>query len=321
MGRVSSLSQRQRRKAASKNTLIGAAPAMLELYRQIAQVAPTNVTVLIIGERGSGKELVARTIHERSRRAARIYAAVNCAGVTEQVLESELFGHERGAVGGADSARPGLFEEANGGTVFLDEVGDVPVKMQARLLRVLQDGKVCRVGSTKPIAVDVRLLAATDRELSIDVAQKRLRADLFYRLNAVTLRIPPLRDRGEDILTLARHFVARHAVALGRPVPEISRETWDQLRSYPWPGNVRELENAMLRAVEMSQEPVLRPTDLPRLVSDQQQTIDRDWPTLAELERRYINRVLERTGGNKTQAAAILGVARRTLQRQERDQD
>jgi transcriptional regulator with PAS, ATPase and Fis domain len=191
----------------------------------------------------------------------------------------------------------------------------------ARLLRVLQEGEVCHTGSSKPIAVDVRFLAASNRELSIDVAQKRLRADLFYRLNVVTPRIPPLRDRGEDILALARHFVARHAVALGRPVPEISCETLDQLRSYPWPGNVRELENAMLQAVEMSQKSVLRPADLPPLVSDQQQTIDRDWPTLAELERRYINRVLERTGGNKTQAAAILGVARRTLQRQEREQD
>ncbi len=155
MGRVSSLSQRLRRKAASKNTLIGAAPSMLELYRQIAQVAPTDVTVLIIGERGSGKELVARTIHERSRRSARPCAVANCAGVTEQVLESELFGHERDAVPGAHSARAGLFEHANGGTVFLDEVGDVPVKMQARLLRVLQHGEVCRVGSSKPIAVDV----------------------------------------------------------------------------------------------------------------------------------------------------------------------
>jgi two-component system, NtrC family, response regulator HydG len=320
MGQVSGLSQRLRRKAASKNTLIGAAPAMLELYRQIAQVAPTDVTVLIIGERGSGKELVARTIHERSRRTARACVAVNCAGLAEQALESELFGHERGAIPGAHSARAGLFEEANGGTVFLDEVGDVPIKMQARLLRVLQEGEVCRVGGSKPIAVDVRLLAATNRELSIDVAQKRLRPDLFYRLNVVTIRIPPLRDRGEDIVALARHFVARDAVALGRPVPEISRETLDELRSYPWPGNVGELENAMLRAVEMSQNSVLRPADLPPLVSDPQ-TIDRDWPTLAELERRYINRVLERTGGNKTQAAAILGVARRTLQRQEREQD
>jgi DNA-binding NtrC family response regulator len=294
---------------------------MLELFKQIAQLAPTNVTVLIIGERGSGKELVARTIHQRSRRAARTYAAVNCAGLAEEALESELFGHERGAVPGAHSARPGLFERANGGTVFLKEVGDVPVKIQAGVLRVLQHGEVRRVGSSRPVSVDVRLVAATNRELSIDVAQRRMRADLFYRLNVVTLRIPPLRDRGEDIDALARHFVARHAVALGRPVPEISRETLDQLRSYPWPGNVRELENALARAVATAHTSVLLPADLPPLASDPLQGIDRDWPTLAELERRYINRVLQRTGGNKTQAAVILGVARRTLQRQEREQD
>lgn len=318
MGRVSGLSQRLRSKAAAQNTLIGAAPAMLELYRQIAQIAPTNVTVLIIGERGTGKELAARTIHERSQRAAGTYASVNCAGLAEAALESELFGHERGAVPGAHSSRVGLFEEANGGTVFLDEVGDLPFKMQARLLRVLQDGELCRVGSSKPIAVDVRLLAASNRELSIDVAQKRMRAELFYRLKVVTLRIPPLRDRGEDIIALVRHFVARHAAALGRPVPEISREALDQLRSYPWPGNVRELENTVERALGALQKSVLLAADLPPLVPDQQNAIDRDWPTLAELQRRYISRVLERTGGNKTQAAAILGVARRTLQRQER---
>src|SRR5499427_8839652 len=314
--------QRLRSEAVGKKTLIGTSPAMLELYKQIAQIAPTHVTVLIVGESGSGKELVARTIHERSRRADRPYVAVNCASIAEGLLESELFGHERGAFTGAHSTRLGLFEEANGGTVLLDEVGDVPAKMQAQLLRVLQEGEVRRVGSNSPIPVDVRVLAATNRDLNVDVAEKRMRADLFYRLNVVTLRIPPLRERGDDVIALAHHFVARHAATLGRPIPEIAQETLQRLRSYPWPGNVRELENALARAVAMSQKSVVLPGDLPPLVLGEQgqgQPIDADWPTLAELERRYIGRVLERTAGNKTEAASILGVDRRTLQRQEQE--
>ena len=318
--------QRLRSEAVEKKTLIGTSPAMLELYKQIAQIAPTHVTVLIVGESGSGKELVARTIHERSRRADRPYVAVNCASIAEGLLESELFGHERGAFTGAHSTRLGLFEEANGGTVLLDEVGDIPAKMQAQLLRVLQEGEVRRVGGSSAIPVDVRVLAATNRDLTVDVAEKRMRADLFYRLNVVTLRIPPLRERGDDVVALARHFVARNAATLGRPIPEISDEALKRLRAHPWPGNVRELENAMARAVAMSQRSVLLPGDLPPLVSGEAlapgaQSIDHDWPTLGELQRRYIARVLERTAGNKTAAASILGVDRRTLQRQEQEGD
>lgn len=322
--RLAGENQRLRSEAVGKKTLIGTSPAMLELYKQIAQIAPTHVTVLIVGESGSGKELVARTIHERSRRADHPYVAVNCASIAEGLLESELFGHERGAFTGAHSTRMGLFEEANCGTVLLDEVGDIPAKMQAQLLRVLQEGEVRRVGGSSAIPVDVRVLAATNRDLEIDVAEKRMRADLFYRLNVVTLRIPPLRERGDDVVALARHFVARNAATLGRPIPEISDEVLALLRAYPWPGNVRELENAMARAVAMSQRSVLLPGDLPPLLSGEAsasgaQPIDHDWPTLAEIERRYIARVLERTGGNKTAAASILGVDRRTLQRQEQE--
>ena len=318
--------ERLRSEAVGKKTLIGTSPAMLELYKQIAQIAPTHVTVLIVGESGSGKELVARTIHERSRRADRPYVAVNCASIAEGLLESELFGHERGAFTGAHSTRLGLFEEANGGTVLLDEVGDIPAKMQAQLLRVLQEGEVRRVGGSSAIPVDVRVLAATNRDLTVDVAEKRMRADLFYRLNVVTLRIPPLRERGDDVVALARHFVASNAATLGRPIPEISDEALKRLRAHPWPGNVRELENAMARAVAMSQRSVLLPGDLPPLVSGEAlassaQSIDHDWPTLGELQRRYIARVLERTAGNKTAAASILGVDRRTLQRQEQEGD
>ncbi len=324
--RLAGENQRLRSEAVEKKTLIGTSPAMLELYKQIAQIAPTHVTVLIVGESGSGKELVARTIHERSRRADRPYVAVNCASIAEGLLESELFGHERGAFTGAHSTRLGLFEEASGGTVLLDEVGDIPAKMQAQLLRVLQEGEVRRVGGGSAIPVDVRVLAATNRDLTVDVAEKRMRADLFYRLNVVTLRIPPLRERGDDVVALARHFVARNAATLGRPIPEISDEALEHLRAHPWPGNVRELENAMARAVAMSQRSVLLPGDLPPLVSGEAlapgaQAIDHDWPTLGELQRRYTARVLERTAGNKTAAASILGVDRRTLQRQEQEGD
>jgi DNA-binding NtrC family response regulator len=308
-----------RDEAMGKKALIGTSGAMLELYKQLAQVAPTDATVLITGESGSGKELVARTIHQRSRRVSGPYLAVNCAAIAEGVLESELFGHEKGAFTGAHATRRGLFEDASGGTLLLDEVGDVPHKMQAQLLRVLQEGEVRRVGGTAAIPIDVRVIAATNRDLAADVAEKRFRADLFYRLNVVALRIPPLRERGEDVVALARHFVALHAAQLGRPMPEMSDEALDRIRRYPWPGNVRELENALARAVAMMQRGVLLPGDLPPLVRGDNTTtvpsIDQDWPSLSMLERRYVQRVLERTGGNKTAAATILGVDRRTLQR------
>jgi two-component system response regulator AtoC len=311
--------RRLRDQAVGKKTLIGTSPAMLELYKQLAQVAPTDATVLITGESGSGKELVASTLHQRSRRANGPYLAVNCAAIAEGVLESELFGHEKGSFTGAHAARRGLFEDASGGTLLLDEVGDVPQKMQAQLLRVLQEGEVRRVGGSASIAVDVRVIASTNRDLEADVAEKRFRADLYYRLNVVALRIPPLRERGEDVIALARHFVASHAAQLGRPMPEISDEAMQRIRDYPWPGNVRELENALARAVAMLQRGVLLPGDLPPLVRGEPLSglpaIDHDWPTLSMLERRYVERVLQRTGGNKTAAATILGVDRRTLQR------
>jgi two-component system response regulator AtoC len=311
--------QALRRSTLEDKTLIGASPAMLEVYKQIAQVAPTFATVLISGESGSGKELVARQIHQRSRCADGPFLAINCAALSESLLESELFGHEKGAFTGANALRRGLFEEAHGGTLFLDEVGDVPPKMQAQLLRALQEGEVRRVGGSVPITVDVRLVAASNRDLSVEVAEKRLRADLFYRLNVVTIRLPPLRERGDDAMALARHFIARHSIRLGRPIAELSDEAIECIRQYPWPGNVRELENALARAVAMSQRDVIVPSDLPAVMQASPPTerspVDHDWPTLEALERRYIERVLEKTGGNKTAAATILGVDRRTLQR------
>jgi DNA-binding NtrC family response regulator len=316
--RLASENRQLRADSTRAKTLIGTSPMMIELYKQIAQVAATNATVLLTGESGSGKELVARTIHERSRRANAPYLALNCAAVTESLLESELFGHERGAFTGAQAAHRGLFQVASGGTLLLDEVGDVPLKMQAQLLRVLQEGEVRRVGGVTPIAVDVRVIAATNRDLANDVAEGRMRADLFYRLNVVHIHVPPLRERGDDVVLLARHLLARLAVVLGRPIPDISDEALARLRAYPWPGNVRELENALARALAMSKNRIVLPGDLPPMVEGETApptALDYDWPTLDELQRRYIERVLARAGGNKTEAARILGVDRRTLQR------
>jgi len=304
---------------AGRKILVGTNPVMLELYKQIAHVAPTTATVLITGESGSGKELAARTIHERSLRAARPFVAVNCGALAEGLLESELFGHERGAFTGAHAAHPGLFEAADGGTIFLDEVGDVTAKMQAQLLRVLQEGEVRRVGGSTAIHVDVRVISATNRDLAADVKAGRMREDLFYRLSVVTLHVPPLRDRGEDLITLAYHLVARHAAVIGRPQPHLSDEALYKIRSYAWPGNVRELDNALARAVAMSQHGVILPGDLPELaVASPAATapaMETGWPTLEEVQRRYITRVLEHTGQNKTAAATILGIDRRTIQR------
>jgi DNA-binding NtrC family response regulator len=304
---------------AGRKVLVGTSPAMLELYKQIAHVAPTHATVHVTGESGSGKELIARTIHERSMRAAGPFVAVNCAALAEGLLESELFGHERGAFTGANATRAGLFEAAENGTIFLDEVGDVPAKMQAALLRVLQEGEVRRVGGATTVHVNVRVISATNRDLAADAKAGRMREDLFYRLSVVSLHVPPLRERGDDIVALTQHLIARHAALLGRPMPRLSDEAMLAIRSYRWPGNVRELENALARAVAMSERGVIVAGDLPSHGSDGAATnvpaLEADWPTLDEVQRRYISRVLAHTGQNKTLAANILGIDRRTLQR------
>jgi DNA-binding NtrC family response regulator len=304
----------------ARRTLIGTSAAMIELYKQIAQVAPTNATIYIQGESGSGKELVARTIHERSQRASGPFVAVNCAALTESLLESELFGHEKGSFTGALTTRLGLFEVSDGGTLFLDEIGDVTAKLQAQLLRVLQEGQLRRVGGTQELTVDVRVITATNRDLAAEMAAGRIRADLFYRLSVVTLGVPPLRDRGDDLITLAKHFATRHALELGRSTPELTEATLTALRNRSWPGNVRELENAMARAVAMCQHDVILPSDLPPISHTASgdasgAAIDADWPTLEVLERRYIEKVLARVDHNKTAAAQVLGIDRRTLQR------
>ncbi len=308
---------------ASDAQIVGSAASMISVYKTVAQVAPTTATVLIIGESGTGKELVARAIHAKSPRANKPFVAVNCAALPESILESELFGHERGAFTGATGVKRGLFEEANGGTLFLDEIGEISPKMQVQLLRVLQEGEIRRVGASDTIKVDVRVVAATNRDLKTEVTAGRFREDVFFRLQVVTVKVPALRERKGDIGMLVRHFGNRHAERLGRPVPRIAPEVLEALEAYDFPGNVRELSHIVERAMLLAREGVVTANDLPQEVTRSFQThatsssaaLADDWPTLAVLERRYIDRVLSRTGGNKTRAADVLGIDRRTLNR------
>ena len=299
--------------------VVGRSEAMLQVYKTAARVASTDATVLIQGESGTGKELVARAIHTASPRASGPFVAVDCGAIAEGVLESELFGHTRGAFTGAQAARRGLFEEAHHGTLFLDEIGDVGPNLQARLLRALQEGTIRRVGANDPISVDVRIVAATNRDMDAAVKQGTFRADLYYRLHVVSIRIPPLRERREDIPLLAEHFAQKHGRAEGSAISPEAREL---LVAYGWPGNVRELENAVARALALNPSGVVIPEDLPdaiRLAQAEPVPVPLpqpgDRPTLAELERRYASQVLGETGGNKTRAAEILGIDRKTLYR------
>jgi DNA-binding NtrC family response regulator len=303
--------------------VVGRSEAMLQVYKTAARVAATDATVLIQGESGTGKELVARAIHSTSPRATRPFVAVDCGAIAEGVLESELFGHARGAFTGAQATRRGLFEEADQGTLFLDEIGDVGANLQARLLRALQEGTIRRVGTNEPIAVHVRVVAASNKDLAQAVKEGRFREDLFYRLAVVTIRIPPLRERREDIPLLAEHFAAKHGRAEGAAISTAAR---DHLVAYDWPGNVRELENVVARALALNPSGVILPADLPEHVRSARATdgagggaaaavATQDRPTLAELERRYATQVLQETGGNKTRAAEILGIDRKTLYR------
>jgi DNA-binding NtrC family response regulator len=302
--------------------IVGSAPAMIEVYKTVAQVAPTTASVLIVGESGTGKELVARAIHAKSPRANKPFVAVNCAALPESILESELFGHEKGAFTGAVGVKRGLFEEANGGTLFLDEVGDISPKMQVQLLRVLQENEIRRVGAQETIKVDARVVAATNRDLKQDVADGRFREDLYFRLQVVTVRVPPLRERKQDIKLLVHHFLAKHAERLKRPVPRVAADTLEALEVYAFPGNVRELSHIVERAMLLAREGAITTADLPKEIGPTNgksaggmSGLADDWPTLAMLDRRYIDRVLARTGGNKTRAAEVLGIDRRTLNR------
>ncbi|MCX5918493.1 MAG: sigma-54 dependent transcriptional regulator [Deltaproteobacteria bacterium] len=299
--------------------IVGRSPQMLQVYKTIARVAESRSTVLVTGESGTGKELIARAIHFNSPRAARPFVAVDCSSLAETLLESELFGHVRGAFTGAVAAKKGLFEEADRGTCFLDEIGDISLAMQAKLLRVLQEHEIKRVGGTETIKIDVRIVAATNQNLEALVTEKKFREDLFYRLNVVSIHLPSLRERPEDVPLLADHFLRKYASQNNKPVSRISPEAMDLLVRHRWPGNVRELENVLERAATLSGTNLILPEDLPRrLQMEPAQVSLSSIPSrmpLSELEKLYIQKVLEETGGNKKKAADILGIDRRTLYR------
>ena len=292
---------------------IGDSEAMRDVFVAINRAASTSATVLITGESGVGKELAARAIHYGGARSSAPFVPVNCGGIPEALLESELFGHVKGAFTGADESRAGFFHAADGGTIFLDEVSDMSLAMQVKLLRVLQDKEICMVGSHRSRKVDVRILAATNRDLQDLVRKELFREDLFYRLNVITIFIPPLRERGEDILLLVRHFVTKFAAESGRSPLRFSDKALQNLRSYNWPGNVRELENVVQRLVVMTDGDAIDVPDLPTLMrfsALRERGLTR---TLAEVEAEYISNVLTSVDGNKTLAAQILGINRKTL--------
>ncbi|MBL8603169.1 MAG: sigma-54-dependent Fis family transcriptional regulator [Myxococcales bacterium] len=302
--------------------ILGDSPAMREVYDLLGRVASTDSTVLITGESGTGKELFARALHARSRRAHGPFVAINCAAVPVQLLESDLFGHRRGAFTDARADRKGLFQQAHGGTLFLDEVGEMPVELQPKLLRALQERRVRPVGGDAEVPVDVRVVTATNRDLETAIEEHHFREDLYYRLNVITLSLPPLRSRGGDILLLAQHFITRFAQRAGRTVTGLSPEAAARMMEYAWPGNVRELQNAIERAVALARYEQITVEDLPEKVRQYRPShvvVASDDPAeivpLEEVERRYILRVMESVGGNKSLAAQRLGLDRKTLYR------
>jgi DNA-binding NtrC family response regulator len=299
--------------------LIGKSPKMQALERMIEQIAPADCSVLILGETGTGKELVARAIHQLSPRAENRFMAINCGAFSEELLANELFGHEKEAFTGARGVKRGLLEAASGGTVFLDEIGDMPPSMQVKLLRVLQEKQLIRVGGTDEVPVDLRVLAATNKDLQKEVRANRFRQDLFYRLNVVTLHVPPLSERKDDIPLLCRHFLEKHAENQGKTVDEISDDVLQVLVNYAFPGNVRELENIIERAVALAQGPIIQlqhlPADLQQLTLRIQRPGHREFMTLEEAEKEYILWVLKKVQWNKTRAAEILGIDRVSLWR------
>jgi transcriptional regulator with GAF, ATPase, and Fis domain len=303
---------RQAVKESQFGEIIGAGASMREVYRRIEKVAATDVSVLIVGDTGTGKELVAHEIHRRSGRDKGPFVAVNCGAIPESLLESELFGHVRGAFTGAIATRDGKFQAASGGTLFLDEVGDMPPSLQVKLLRALQDRMVTRVGDTRPEPVDIRVLAATHRVLEEEIKAGRFREDLYYRLNVIGIALPPLRERGDDVVVIARFFLQNYAREFTSKARSFSPAALTALRKYAWPGNIRELENRVKKAVVLCDAPVVEPSDLelgPEALA----------PVLPlalakeEFQKRYINEVLERNAGNRTKTAKDLGVDPRTI--------
>ena len=309
------LASRPEEEKQKRRTIIAQDPKMLELLEVARTIAPSTAPVLISGESGTGKELLARYIHEQSQRRGRPFVAVNCAALPEGLLETELFGHERGSFTGAVAQKKGKFELAHRGTLLLDEVSEMPLALQAKILRALQEGEIDRVGGTKPVAVDVRVIATTNRDLVEEVHKGRFREDLFFRLNVVPLHIPPLRERKGDIPLLANFFLEKYAALNGKGIKGFSPETMKLLEEYSWPGNVRELENVVHRAVLLAKGPVIEPKDL---VIDEGLVSRVDPPikpgtSLKEMERWLILETLKKVGGNRTQAAKLLGVSVRTI--------
>jgi two-component system response regulator AtoC len=303
--------------------IIGICPAMREVYNAIGRIAGQNIPVLITGESGTGKELVARAIYQHGPRAKAPFLALNCAAIPETLLESELFGHEKGAFTGADRRRIGKFEQCNGGTLFLDEMGDMPLALQAKVLRLLQEQVFERLGGNETVRTDVRMIAASHRDLKAWSAEGKFRPDLYFRLGVFTIHLPPLRERCEDLAMLAQHYVRRFSLELGRDISEVAPEALDRLREYSWPGNVRELQSilkqAILKAVGSVLLPAFLPADLPR---ETQGTDNREnaarvrrGATLSDLEREAIQDCLFQTGGNRQLTAERLGISTRTLLR------
>ena len=302
-------------------SIVAKSQSMLEIFRTISKIADFKTTVLITGESGTGKELVARAIHARSSRRGAPFVAVNCGAIPENLLESELFGHKKGAFTDAGADRRGLFEEANCGTLFLDEIGELPNSLQVKLLRVLQDESIRRLGDTKDVKVDVRIVTATHRDLVADVKAERFREDLFYRINVLPIHVPPLRSRREDVNLLIDHFVARNNARLGTSIRGLSSEARKQMLEYAWPGNVRELENTIERAMVLAESDVLAAGDLPERVRSALDPVQVHLAsgelsiktTTAAIEQILIRRALTKTKGNRTRAADLLEISHRAL--------
>ncbi len=315
----------------TRSVIFGDSPSMRRVHSLVGKVAGQTANVLVTGESGTGKELIARLVHEHSPRADQPFVVVNCAAVPNALLESEFFGHKKGAFTGADYDREGSFQSAHGGTLFLDEIAEMPPDMQAKILRAIELGEVKAVGADQAARVGVRIVSATNRDLPARVKSGEFRQDLFYRLNVVSIALPPLRSRRSDIAVLANHFLRAFAKEMGRPALHFGKRTLDALEAYAWPGNVRELENAVERAVMMADGNTIRPHDLPLEVADAAATVPAaarpggvNWdalagegtlPTLEDVSLAYIKEVLERCGGNRTKAAKVLGITPVTIWR------
>jgi Nif-specific regulatory protein len=302
-----------------KHSMIGESPSMRAVYQLIAKVAPVETTVLIRGESGTGKELAAHAIHQNSPRAAQPFVTINCAALIDTLIESELFGYEKGAFTGAIAQRKGKLEVANGGTVFLDEVGELSLLLQAKLLRVLQEREFERVGGTRPLKVDIRLLAATNKDLEQAVKAGTFRSDLYYRLNVVSLRMPPLRERPADVPLLARYFAVKYSYKCKRKITSLAPETLASLSSYDWPGNVRELENAIERAVVLGSTDRIQPEDLPEIILEKQSATDAPVPKYHEAvnqaKKQIILGALAQAQGDYAETAKLLGIHPNNLHR------